>query len=350
VRATWWLPALVAAGAFLLAAGLVWLTTYGLPDYVNRLLIKRAVRRYKEIEGIDAWVADARGHLTDADVLARVTWMHDRGVRRLKAQRAELRASARKLPESDLRCAAEREADATPAPAGDLREPNGELAISHAERVLELVNGALAMIDAFDTAVAKLEPRLPEQRREEATKLIASKKLHLATLSESNGEQVNAQLLLAIRQLEVWTSNPPASARPGVRRAVRRSDDPERRGSPPAGVARRGRHGRGRANRRGGAARDRPADGARDAHRPVGELRAQTRLRDDVGLRRARAQRGGLFRRDRRRRRRAAIPHPRTLARMRRSLPATSAGEDRRMASGEPLCSLLGPCELGWPA
>jgi hypothetical protein len=211
-RDAWYGPVIAAIIAALVAAALVWTTTYGLSSIVTSKRLKGVVRRHKaKIGGLEAWNEEAADRLTESQRLERVIWMRDRGVPHLKRMRAALKkevegATADGIPDNPLLVAARSEAERSDMKVEDLVGPDDEVAVSAAEELLGLVRTVRAGLDDFEAQVELLLPQVPAGKKAEAEATIAVVRQSLTTLSPLRVTQVLDGMQQAIGQLVEYTA------------------------------------------------------------------------------------------------------------------------------------------------
>jgi len=217
-RHVWWSgPLWTAFGAAVVAVALVFFTSSRLPSLITALRLRSEKERTgKRVTDLDGWMREARGRMTQGDLLSAVIWMRTDGIAALEATRADLadaleRASA--IPDgSPLRTAARREAEKTSIDASDLLGTDGKRATSNASQLLGLIERMQADISEWQLEVGRLLPGVSPAHEKEAQQEIQDAQAELATLSARNVEWVKTKLDDVVGQLAVWSD----SARPAV--------------------------------------------------------------------------------------------------------------------------------------
>jgi hypothetical protein len=184
-RHAFWVPALVAAVALLLAVGVAALAGRFVPRWTTSALLRRERSDDGGVTGLAAWATDAAARLEDADVLARVRWAKRSGRARVLATRADLRAALdaqpRRIPVCPLRTVAETEAARTDVTRADLLTDGGDVAVGAAEHLLQLVEAAASGIAAFDAISQALIDTITDPARRQKAQGLADVPLSGAT-------------------------------------------------------------------------------------------------------------------------------------------------------------------------
>ncbi len=199
-------PFIAALIAALAAAALVWTTNYGLASWVARRRLTAALGKHKStLQGLEEWNADAEARLTEAQRLERIIWMHRRGAPQLKRVRGALKLEVERatpeLGDNPLLVAARTEAEGTDVAVSDLVGPDDEIAVSEAQRLLELVRTARTGVAEFRSQVELLMPDIPDARKEEAEAVVRVAQASLTTLSPLRVSRVLDNLQQVIDEL-----------------------------------------------------------------------------------------------------------------------------------------------------
>ncbi len=220
VRNPWfpW-PTIAAVLGLLVAGTLLYFTGTAVPAWVAQSLLAWRVRRDAATIGhLQSWLRDSAGHLTNADQLARVTWMERYGVQAVRGLREKLSAAllqAEEIPAaSPLHAAATQEADKAggPVDATDMVGTDGKVATSPAEQLLTLVKQAHKQIDDWNKQLDALLPHITsEEHRQQANALIEHTRALFPLLSASMMDDISRAMRTTLERVAVFVQQDAAA-------------------------------------------------------------------------------------------------------------------------------------------